>query len=192
MARRRRSSFDDDDVQVPPAPGNARSLALAEAVVELTTAGDYIAEISRLWSDVQRRFIDIGRRLNEAKAKLPHGEFLPMIDSNLPFGRSVANRLMKVAEAVDAGTLPVQQLPQNYSVAYEVVALEPEERQQALDEGIVRPDVRRAEIIAFKRRLRGGSSPGGRSAEDELRRLEAEKSRIEARIAELRRQLGRE
>lgn len=166
---------------------NRASLALAEATVSLTTAADYASEIARLWVDAQRRFLEIGRQLNTAKAALPHGEFLPMVARDLPFGPSVAQRLMKVAEAVDAGVLPLRQVPQNYSIACELVVLSPEEREPAIEDGLLRPNVRRAEVTAFKRRVRGNPPP---AAIDELRRLEAGRARIGARIAELRRQLG--
>lgn len=186
MTRRRGSSFDTANAGTGP---TGRAMALAEAAVSLMTAADYASEIARLWVDAQRRFLEIGRHLNAAKATLPHGEFLPMVARDLPFGPSVAQRLMKVAEAVDAGVLPLRQMPQNYSVAYELVVLSPEEREQATEEGLLRPDVRRAEVTAFKRRVRGNPPP---AVTDELRRLEAERDRLEARIAELRRQLGEE
>lgn len=184
MSRKTKSSFGS----LPPAR-DVRALSLADAPAELTTVTDYQAEIARLWADAQRRFVEIGRRLNEAKERLPHGEFLPMLARDLPFSRSVANRLMAVAAAMDTGVIPPRALPTSYSVAYEVVTLPPERLQEAVTTGRIHPDMTRAEAMALKRNDKESHTTDNAIAA-ELDRLLAEQERIASRIAVLRAKLA--
>lgn len=188
MSRKTTNSFAGFPV---PATHDTRAVSLADAAVSLNTAGDYQAEISRLWADAQRRFVEIGRRLNEAKERLPHGEFLPMLARDLPFSRSVANRLMAVAAAMDEGVVPPRALPTSYSVAYEVVTLPREKIQQAIEAGQIHPNMTRAEALALKRVEEEETPPSPTEAiQSELERLLAEQNRIADRIAALRAKLG--
>jgi hypothetical protein len=58
--------------------------------------------------------IECGRLLIAVKDKLEHGEFLKMIENELPFGRSTAQSLMKIAKdkritkSQHAGCLPAR------------------------------------------------------------------------------------
>jgi hypothetical protein len=105
-----------------------------------------------------------------------------MIETDLPFRYSTANRLMKVAAAVDAGALPADQLPPSYATVYELLTLSESERQKAIEEGIVRPDMQRKDVMDFRRRMR-------RAAEDRTLSLETERVRLMKRIDEIDRQL---
>jgi hypothetical protein len=68
-------------------------------------------------TDCQRKSVDsiieCGRLLIAAKDELKHGEFLKMIENNLPFKRSTAQAIMKIAadgrvtKSQHAGCLPV-------------------------------------------------------------------------------------
>jgi len=159
------------------------------AVAKFCTCAEFEEHIGGLWREADRLFVDIGRALNRAKAVLSHGEFTAMVDGALPFSHSVGNRLMKVAEAIDAGRLPVERLPPSYATAYELVSLTDAELAQADARGLVRPDVQRHEVVAFKRAAR----PLGRPA-PEVRRdaILSEIARLEARIEQLRRELDAE
>ena len=59
------------------------------------------AKYAQRITDCQRKgvssIIECGRLLIAAKDELKHGEFLKMIENNLPFKRSTAQALMKVA-----------------------------------------------------------------------------------------------
>lgn len=186
MSRRRTSSFDSLPVGTA---SDTRAVALADAKVTLTTPHDYAAEISRLWADAQRRFLEIGHHLLKAKENLPHGEFLPMLERDLPFSRSVANRLMAVAAAVKQEVIPPRLVPIAYSVAYQVVTLPAETLQQAVAEGKIRPDMTRSEAEALRPKKKT-HAPAPDDERAELDALLAEQKRITARIAELRAKLG--
>jgi hypothetical protein len=122
---------------------------------ELRNPEEYVREISRLWREAQQSFLAIGRYLVQAKRKLVHGEFQRLVETSLPFGRQTAYELRMIAEAVDGGRIPEPKLPQAASVAYQLATLKPDALAAANQDGLVRPDLRRPEIIAWKReRLR--------------------------------------
>jgi hypothetical protein len=67
-----------------------------------------------------------------------------------------------------------------------------EERKLAEERDLIRPDVTRREILAFRRQVSGGGQGGDDlmseamdSVAEEIARLLQEKARIEARLAEL-------
>lgn len=158
----------------------------------LTTREDYAGEIRRLWQRAHDTFVLIGRRLNQAKETLPHGEFEAMIARELPFSPSVGRRLRAVAAAIDAGELPIDRLPPSYSIAYDVLVLPPEDRAAALDEGVIRPDMRRQDLTAWRRaRTPSDGPPNDQDARTaELARLLAERERLDQRIAALQAELA--
>ena len=159
--------------------------ALDELLVgagELLTCEQFAGRISTLWQDANRTFVNIGRLLNAAKARLDHGRFMQLVHQEVPFSQGVANKLMRVAAAIDSGRLPAKQLPPSYATVYELTGLAEEELAQAAAAGLVRPDVQRKEVIAFKRQLR---APVDRREE-----INAEIARYERRIVELREELA--
>jgi hypothetical protein len=171
-------------------------ISLAEdAITDYSDAAGYATEIAKLWSDAQRKLLLIGQYLVRAKASLPHGEYEAMIRDSLPFNPQTALRLRTVAEAVDGGTLPADRVPRDYMAAYVLARLEPNERQQAEEAGLVRPDVPRREVEAFRRQIRATTTvkTDAPSADEAIRRLEARLAELDAereviisRLTELR------
>jgi hypothetical protein len=193
MLRPETDGLPPSRIAVAPA-GASTAVAVPEMEIlpPLDTADDFVAEVARLWRASQDHAVDIGRRLNEAKAKLEHGEFMQMTGERLPFSHSVANRLMRVASAVDSGRYPLERLPNNYSIVDQLVTLSAEEWRAAEEEGVVRPDVSIREVTAFKRKMREQTSQGDGQARRRLTRLLAQRDRLEQEIADLRRALGEE
>jgi hypothetical protein len=183
----------------PTAPGTAQDLRIAsveESPRACHSVDDYVREISRLWGDAQRRLLLIGRYLVQAKAALEHGEYEDLVRDKLPFTPRTAHRLRTVAEAIDIGTLPADRAPRDYTAAYVLARLDPEERQQAEAQGLVRADVSRREVEAFKRQIRANTTVKADalpSTDEAIRRLEARLAELDAerevvisRLAELR------
>jgi hypothetical protein len=161
------------------------------------TRVEFVGEISRLWNESQHRFIEIGRYLAEAKERLEHGEFMPMIESDLPFGHKVAVKLMAVAKAVDEGIFPPKDLPSSYSTVYELISLKEDERARAVEAGIVRCDVSREEIVRFKHQIRAERQEGAPKAfvsaatlRRRLKKLLAEREELDRQIQDIESQLG--
>lgn len=169
------------------AAGDERVAAVIVADVDLSIKEDFVREISNLWRDVQRRVLMIGRYLNRAKTLLPHGEFQQMIKAELPFSEQVAYQMRQVAAAVDAGRFLEEELPRNYSVAYQLVTLSEREVQIARQRQLFRPDVRRSELLALKRELRFVQPMSSSLNRDELL---AERARLLQRLAEVETMLG--
>jgi hypothetical protein len=165
---------------------------------ELRNPEEYVREISRLWREAQQSFLAIGRYLVQAKRKLAHGEFQAMVEASLPFGRQTAYELRMIAEAVDGGRIPERKLPQAASVAYQLATLKPEDLAAADQDGLVRPSLKRPEIIAWKReRLRRSAGANhealarrrARLAEI-IRRHEEELEKARRELAELDKAIG--
>jgi Protein of unknown function (DUF3102) len=149
---------------------------------ELRTRANFADVIKQAWTEAEENFAAIGRYLNHAKMQLNHGEFMAMVENDLPFRYSTANRLMKVAAALDAGVLPTNRLPPSYATVYELLTLSEEERQRALDEGVVRPEMQRKDVAAFRKQLRQLSV-------DKRAKLEAERERLKKRLEEIEQEL---
>lgn len=164
-------------------------LSKPEPVEKLRTRANFADAISRLWRDAEENFIAIGRYLNHAKTVLQHGEFMEMMERDLPFRYSTGNRLMKVAAALDTGELPVERLPPSHAAVYEILTLSPVEREEALSREIIRPDARRGDIIAFKKRVRAKSASEVEAKRARLAALVAERERLDREIAALRAEL---
>ena len=158
--------------------------AVRTAVERLPTRQAYAEELTRLWREAQDRFVAIGEYLTHAKETLPHGEYERMVASDLPFGRAVAHTLRTVAMAVREGRLAKPELPRSYTTAYFLATLEPDHLALARERGLVRHDVPRSTIDAFRRELR-------RSPEDNIyQELNRERSRLRLQLATIQARLG--
>jgi hypothetical protein len=178
--------------EMPPiaaqaAAGNdVRVTALREAAVE--TPDDYVKEIGRLWTRAQKAFLDIGKLLIQAKARLPHGTYTTHVEERLPFSARTAHMLRSAAEWAismeQAGRITVDQLPGSYTTIYLLSTFEPPIIEQAISEGVVRPDVRRHEIL-FWRQERFGSTKTREELEARLARIRREREKLDVELAKL-------
>jgi len=190
IARLNRRSLEKqaEEREVKPArsSGLSRAEALLNAVVPQNNSTGYVREISRLWSEARDKFLAIGEYLSLAKRQLAHGEYEAMIRSQLPFGKSAAHRMRTVAEALGDGKLARDNLPLSYATAYELTLLSDQQLRIAEDRGLVRPDVHRSEIVAFRRAFVSPGTAEGRQGE-----LLCEWRKLGAEIRQLQEQLQR-
>ncbi len=152
-----------------------RHRILSNHVKNCDEAREFVAEIEKLWSEAQEKFLTIGRYLVQAKARLKHGEFEMMVAIQLPFGKNVAYQLRVVAQAVEQDRLEERDLPRSYSNAFRLAQMDEAMLQRAREKNLVRPDVTRREIIDFLSVI---------AAETERRRPERE--RVAREIEKLR------
>lgn len=147
------------------------------------------SEIREGWKSAASAFLLIGRALCRIEAMLARADFHRLISDQqfLPFGRASAVKMMSVARAVDGGRIEPQRLPP-YSVAYELVTLPDPLLRLAAAQGLVRPDVKRVEIAAFKLAQRPDAPE--RVDPEALRRedssLRAREARLESELAAVR------
>ncbi len=128
--------------------------AFTDGVTECRTKEEYVQAIASLWSSAQEKFLTIGRYLLTAKEKLEHSEFERMIEGELPFKKSVAYILRRVAQAVDSRMLERDECPRDYMTAYQLVSLPPPHFEIARQKSLVRPTTTRKEVLDFKRSLK--------------------------------------
>jgi hypothetical protein len=119
----------------------------------LNTREQFAREICLHWDEAKQSFLLIGEALYLAKEKLQHGEFEEMIRNDLPFERTVCHQLRRVYEAVATNRLREEELPAAYSTAYKITTLTDGELERARASQLLRPDLTRAEIMAFKKSL---------------------------------------
>lgn len=161
--------------------------AVRIVVERLPSRQAYAEELTRLWREAQDRFVAIGEYLLQAKQTLPHGEYEKMVEADLPFGRAVAHTLRTVAVAVNEGRLAKPELPRSYTTAYFLATLNPDHLALARERGLVRHDVPRSSVNAFRRELRGRDDmiDARSTLAKERERLHAQLAAIQARLAEI-------
>src|SRR4051812_922580 len=89
---------------------------------------DFASRIIACWQRSAEAFIETGRILTEAKGALPHGDFLQMLEAELPFDKRVAQMLMKIAadkRLTNANIVSL--LPPHYSSMDEISKLDDEQ-----------------------------------------------------------------
>ncbi len=161
---------------------------MLDEITVLSSRDQYVAEIRSLWDDAKKRFLSIGRYLNQAKNTLAHGEFNAMIESDLPFTPATAYQMRAVAEAVEAGRVQVEELPGSYSIAYQITTLSNDEIVEARQRGLLNAAVKRADIISFKKaaRVPRQSSKSQFSAEEaQVAALLQERDRLVQRLRQI-------
>jgi hypothetical protein len=172
---------EDAEEILSPAGMPAPRLSPLRDPVKLLAREEFAAEIRRAWAESQESFLLIGRYLLAAKGRLQHGEFMAMVTSDLPFSHQTANKLMSVARFIEAGEMPSDALPSASETCYQITTLTADERTRALAEGVIRPTMRRQDILQFKRRIRMAAV----ETESERRRLEGERDRLIKRLREI-------
>ena len=176
--------------------GDARVQALQTARIQPQRPEEFVSEISRLWQRAQGTFLDIGKLLIRAKETLPHGEYTAAVEAQLPFSARTAYQLREAArwalEMDRRQAIPLARLPGSYSTIYLLSTFDPPTLEEAESQGLIRPELRRAELVAWRRGRGGGD--GLRRAELEARRqkLRREKERLEEELRRIEAALARE
>jgi hypothetical protein len=114
--------------------------------------------ISQAWRDSVEAIIETGRRVLDAKEKLPHGEFTAVVKNDLPFGPRTAERLMAVADnPVISNATHGSHLPPSWRTLYELTRLPTPVLEAKIADGTINPGMERKDAVALKR---DGAQPG--------------------------------
>jgi len=126
------------------------------AILEPTTSTrkQWAKKIAASWklacSSSIEAFFQTGQELLAAKDDLDHGEWLKMVESDLPFGRHTARKLMGIARDPELGKRAYKLLlPPDYNTIYQVQRLHhrfPETFRRMVDDGRISPALRQNEI----------------------------------------------
>jgi hypothetical protein len=116
----------------------------------------WAARISAAWQKSVDSIIKTGRLLLAAKAdpKMLHGEWGAMVESDLPFNRHTAHKLMQIAG--DKRLTNVSQgkhLPPSWTTLYELTKLDDATFDQKLRDGSINPEMRRKDVARANRIL---------------------------------------
>jgi len=116
---------------------------------------EWASRIAACWRASFNAILEVGRLLTEAKAALPHGDFGTMIDTELPFGASTAQRLMAIAaDPKLSNPAHVQHLPPHWGTLYELTKLPEEQFDARIKDGTIRPDMERRDIATDVKQTR--------------------------------------
>jgi hypothetical protein len=120
----------------------------------ITERTQWAARISAAWQKSVDGIIDTGHLLLAAKAdpKMQHGEWGTMVESDLPFNRHTAHKLMQIAG--DKRLTNVSQgkhLPPSWTTLYELTKLDDATFDQKLRDGSINPDMQRKDVARENR-----------------------------------------
>lgn len=164
---------------------HSRDEVVANATVQFKSPEHAVEVISTLWGEALKKFLAIGRNLTEAKRRYPK-QYETVVLPQLPFGRGVAYQLRVVAEAVEHGRLIENEMPRNYSAAYQLAILDEDQFVAARQADLVKPNVQRRAIEDWKRNLLVESRIAAEGRQAVLRmereRLYDEMARVQARV----------
>jgi hypothetical protein len=137
----------------------------------------FAEEISRAWQKGVGSIIETGQLVAQAKNDLQHGEFIVMIESDLPFGRRTAHQLMAIADnPVISNGKHVSHLPASWGTLYQLTRLPEQILEEKIADGTINPGMERKDVADLIRppSERPQKLPGGPHADciqlDHLRR----------------------
>jgi N6-adenosine-specific RNA methylase IME4 len=119
-------------------------------VVVMPTRQKWADRIARAWLISLGAIIETGRLLVEAKEgpdRLRHGEFIAMVNADLPFGRRTASMLMAVARdpRITNGNHG-SHLPISWRTLYELTKLSDDDFNAKLIDGTINPEMERKDV----------------------------------------------
>lgn len=146
------------------------------------TVDDFAGAIQHEWENAQQRFVRIGELLDAAELTLARPDYMQLV-GRLPFGKSARSQLLTAYRAIKSGRIPLQVAAAGYSTVYQLASMGDDEREKAAKAGLMRPDVRYAEVKEFAKGLRPPPASPDRAA------LEARLARLLEEAEEVRRQI---
>jgi chromosome segregation ATPase len=134
---------------------------------------------------VLRSAIEIGKRLNEVKALVPHGEWGAWLEANVHYSQSTANNFMRIADEYGSNFQAIENL--SYTKALALLGVPAEEREQFVQEHDVENMSARElqQTIKEKKQLEKELKKLQEAAEKERKEREA----LEKRVAQLQDEL---
>ena len=112
-------------------------------------AAYYVDEISHSLNAAVPSAFSIGELLIAAKRDLPHGDFLKMVNRELPFGPRTAQNLMRIASDRRLRSI-ASLLPPKWTILHQLSCLSDEEFAAKFEAGIIRPTMRRSDAARPK------------------------------------------
>jgi N6-adenosine-specific RNA methylase IME4 len=109
---------------------------------------EWAGRIVAAWRKSVDGILEAGRLLAEAKAVLPHGAFVDMVERELPFGARMAQMLMKIgADPRLADAKHASLLPTHWYTLYELTKLSDQAFAVKLSTGEIHPGMERRDVV---------------------------------------------
>lgn len=122
---------------------------------EPRTAAEFGAAIRAEWETAQSRLLRVGSLLDAAETSLSRPDYMSLVDA-LPFGKAARSQLLTAYRAIRSGRVPETIAPAGYTTVYLLASMSDDERMAAEQAGLMRADVSRAEVTAFRRERSSG------------------------------------
>lgn len=148
-------------------------------------------EVHAEWRKAKQSFLAIGKSLLAVEQALTPDEFRRLSKGTeriFPFSETIATQLRQVARAVMSGRLNETEMPGSYSVAYQIAVMDGPTIEIARSRNLVRPDVTRTEVIAFRREI--NAPPASQPQRLDIGAVRREKARLTKLRAELAERLA--
>ena len=136
-------------------------------------------EVHVEWRKAKQSFLAIGKSLLAVEQALAPDEFRRLSKGTeriFPFSETIATQLRQVARAVMSGRLNESEMPGSYSVAYQIAVMDGPTIEMARSRNLVRPDVTRTEVIAFRREF--NALPASQPQRLDIGAVRREKARL--------------
>ena len=118
----------------------------------MTNRREWTDQITENWRKGFESVIATGQSLIDAKEALPHGEFISMIEADLPFKRHTAFRLMKIAgDERLTNVAHVQHFPPSWGTVYELTKLPDDVFEAKIADGSINPEMKRKDVARENR-----------------------------------------
>ena len=160
-----------------------RGTALVDDPAKVRALLQARGQVAEAWANAKASYLECGRALLAVDSVLDGAEQDALrrgFGRLFPFSETVASQFRQIARAVDSGRIPLECCPGSYSTAYQLALLTPTQLEIARTRGLLRPDVSRHMVLAFRREVR---TNGGAPRESiNLPKLRAELRRIEAEV----------
>jgi hypothetical protein len=107
--------------------------------------------ITASWQGQVASIFETGEYLQRAQGELRHGEWIAMIENDLPFSRQTANKLMKVTVCDHLrNDAHVRHLPAHWGTLYELTTLTEEQFEGGIKTGAINPKMLRKDVKALR------------------------------------------
>ncbi|GEM_PF-3091704 len=129
-----------------------------ERLDRCTEIEPFAEAIGLRWNAATYNFYVVGRLLAKARVKLEPRDFDMMLEERLPFGTSVANKLLQFFFAVEQGFIPMNRLdclPANYDSCYRIALVARKDQQavaEAFEHNVITPKITPKDLKAYVER----------------------------------------
>ncbi len=110
------------------------------------------SKIQIVWKQATESFLEVGNLLTQSKEELEHGEFLALIETELPFSPRTSQMLMAISkDRRISNTNHSSYLPPSWRTLYELTKLDDVSFKKSIKDGNIHPDMFQKEAIRLRK-----------------------------------------